>query len=214
MVARLENPDTLKEVMKGLSRNLSIRGGDSKIVISSSNIPEFHKKSLHQIAVEMNLSPEEAAVEILKKHPAVTGISFSMVDEDIVNFMQQPWMVTGSDGGAGHPRAFSSFIRKIKKYALDDQVITLHQAIHRSTGLTADFMEIQKRGYIRVRYFADMVLFNPIALKDNATYTEPDQAPSGVRFVFVNGKLAISEGSYTGILAGTPLLHTSDENNR
>lgn len=205
MVERLQNADTLKEIMKGLSRNLSIRGGDSKIVISSKKNQAYHAKSLHQIAVELNQTPEEAAVTILKKIPGISAVSFSMEEDDVVNFMKQPWVTTGSDAGGGHPRTYSSFIKKLTEYTLDKKVLTMPQMIHRSTGLTADFLGITDRGYVREGYTADLVLFDPGKLKDNATYTDPSMQPEGVRYVFVNGNLSVKDGEFMGKLSGEAL---------
>lgn len=208
MVKRLQNQDTLKEVMKGLSRNLSLRGGDSKIVISSKKNPAYHGKSLHQIAVETGQSPEEAAVTILTKHPGISGVSFSMEEDDIINFMKQPWVTTGSDAGGGHPRTYSSFIKKIKEYTIDQGILTMAEAIHRSTGLTATFFGMNDRGFIKQGYYADLMLFDPATLADNATYTDPEQHPTGVRYVFVNGRLVVEDGKHNGVLAGKSLSRT------
>src|SRR5690606_27406956 len=115
MVKRFENPDTLRKILTGIRKNLSIRRGDSRILISSSFDTSLKGKTLHQIAVNWNLDPEDAAIKILKKYPSISGVSFSMEQDDLLNFMKQPWVMTGSDGGGSHPRTYGSFVKVIRE---------------------------------------------------------------------------------------------------
>lgn len=207
MVKRFENPDTLKKVMIGVRRNLALRGGDSRILISSSGDASMKGKTLHQIALDLNLEPEDAAIHILKKHPSISAVSFSMEESDVLNFMKQSWVMTGSDGGGGHPRTYGSFIKVIREYVLDKKILSMKEAIHRATGQTAEAFGIEGRGLIKMDYFADIVLFDPKTVNDNAIYTAPDLQASGIKYVFVNGELALKDDTPTGILSGEALRH-------
>lgn len=207
MVRRFENPDTLKKIMVELRRNLSLRAGDSRIMISSPLDTSLHGKTLHQIALGYNLSPEDAAIQILTKHPSIGAISFSMEESDILNFMKQPWVMTGSDGGSGHPRAFGSFVKIIREYVLDKKVLAMKEAIYRATGQTAEALGIDSRGLIKKDYFADIVLFDPKIIQDNATYLAPHLQASGIKYVFVNGEIALKDGVPAGVLSGEALRH-------
>ncbi len=202
---RLNAYDTDEKLQNDISKNLAIRGGDSRIVISRAKNTSLVGKTLHEIATAGKLTPEKAAVEIIKENFGVSAISFSMDPEDIDNFMKKPWVITGSDGGGAHPRTYGTFVRKIKKYALDDHVISLTQAIHRATGASAELLNIKNRGFIKKGYFADLLLFDPKTINDNATFEDPDRLPSGVQYVFVNGELSIENGKPTGKLAGKAL---------
>lgn len=207
MVRRFENPDTLKKIMVDVRRNLSLRAGDSRIMISSPRDTSLHGKTLHQIASDYNLSPEDAAIKVLTKHPSTSAISFSMEERDILNLMKQPWVMTGSDGGSGHPRAFGSFVKIIREYVLDRKILSMKNAIHRATGQTAETFGIDSRGLIKKDYFADIVLFDPKTIQDNATYLAPHLQASGIKYVFVNGELALKDGVPTGVLSGDALRH-------
>lgn len=102
----------------------------------------------------------------------------------------------------GHPRAFGTFARKIRHYALEEGVITLGEALRRSTGLVADTYGIRERGYVRPGYYADIVVFNPETITDCGTYTDPQRYAKGFRAVIVNGQVEVADDVYTNVLSG------------
>jgi N-acyl-D-amino-acid deacylase len=132
--------------------------------------------------------------------------SFNMAQADVDLFMQQPWMVTSSDGSAGHPRMFASFPEKYVRYVRERQVISLATFIRQSTGRTADIYKLDRRGYLRPGYHADVVIFDPAGYAPRADYLRPRELSVGVRHLFVNGQPAIQDGQATGVAAGRPLL--------
>ncbi len=132
-----------------------------------------------------------------------------MNEEDVRLFMKQDFVATASDGSSQvpsstvpHPRSYGTFPRKIGRYALEDKIVPLEQAIRSSSGLPADILKLPQRGYLKVGYFADVVVFDPKTFRDVATYDRPHQYATGVRYLFVNGQAAIDEGHFTGTLAG------------
>ena len=144
-------------------------------------------------------------------------VSFSINEAEVRMIMQQPFVATASDGGAQqleaqtqpHPRNYGCFPRKIGRYALRGQTVTLAQAIRSCSGLPADILGLPDRGYLRPGQWADLVLLDPNTYIDTATYREPHQYATGVRYLFVNGTLAISQGQLTGALAGRGIRHQS-----
>jgi len=86
-------------------------------------------------------------------------------------------------------------------------LISLERAIRSASGLPADILRLPERGYLKAGYYADVVVFDPQTYRDQATFDKPHRYATGVRYVFVNGKLAIKEGKSTGILAGKVLKH-------
>lgn len=202
MTERLNKIDTDPELYNEISKNLAIRGGDSRIMISKCKDSSLIGKTLHKIASDWQMSPENAAVKIIKNFPGTSAVSFSMDQEDIVNLMKKDWVITGSDGGGGHPRTYGTFVRKIRKYALEDKVISLSDAIYRATGESATLLGLKNRGYIRKGYYADIVLFDPDEISDEATYEEPDRTAKGIHYVFVNGVLSVDHQKLTGQLGG------------
>src|SRR5690606_16772013 len=117
----------------------------------------------------------------------------------------QPWVMTGSDGGGAHPRTYSSFTKILETYVLDKKLFSMAHGIHRATGLTAKTFNIGDRGLIEVGRYADIILFDPNKLRAVSTFKEPEALSQGMEYVWVNGRLAISKGTYTGILAGKAL---------
>jgi N-acyl-D-aspartate/D-glutamate deacylase len=117
-------------------------------------------------------------------------------------------MVPGS--AVVHPRSYGTFPRKIGRYALVDKVLPLEQALRSATGLPADILRLPERGYLKPGYFADVVVFDPETFRDVATYDKPHQYATGVRYLFVNGRLVIEQGKYSGALAGKVLRHREE----
>ena len=96
-----------------------------------------------------------------------------------------------------HPRAYGNFARLLGKYARDEQLIPLEEAIRRLTSLPADNLHLQARGRLRVGEFADVVVFDPATIADHATWEAPHQYASGVRDVWVNGVRVLANGAHT-----------------
>ncbi len=126
-------------------------------------------------------------------------------------------MATVSDGkrvcllGDGVPQraAYGTFSRKVGRFVIEEQLISVEQAIRSASGLPADILKLPERGYLKAGYFADIVVFDPKTFRDKATFDQPHQYSTGVRYLFVNGRLAIDEGKATEVLAGRVLRHSS-----
>jgi N-acyl-D-amino-acid deacylase len=115
--------------------------------------------------------------------------------------MKQPFVATASDGSAKvpnstvpHPRSYGCFARKIGRYCLADQVVSLEHAIRSATGLPADVLRLKERGYLKAGYVADVVAFDPKTFRDVATFDQPHQYSTGVRYLFVNGVATAATG--------------------
>jgi N-acyl-D-aspartate/D-glutamate deacylase len=130
-----------------------------------------------------------------------------MKESDIEAFMKQPWVMTCSDGSDGHPRKYGTFPRKLHEYVYSRHVITLEAAVRSSTSLPAETLRLNNRGLLKIGYFADVLVFDPKTFADTATYQSPQVLAHGVRFLTVNGKLAVDQGQLTKQLAGSVLRH-------
>lgn len=135
----------------------------------------------------------------------------SLSEDDLQLALQHPAVMIGSDSGldaqgrAVHPRAYGNYPRILRRYALDKKVITLEQAIHKMTAMPAQRLGLKDRGLLAPGYKADIVAFDPEAIADRATRTNPNQTAAGVRWVLVNGQVAVKEGQVTGTMAGEVL---------
>ncbi|MEJ2132914.1 MAG: amidohydrolase family protein, partial [Gammaproteobacteria bacterium] len=101
-----------------------------------------------------------------------------------------------------HPRAYGNFARLLGKYVREEQVIALEEAVRKLTSLPAENLAIRDRGRLKEGYFADIVVFDPDAIADHATYADPHQYATGVVHVFVNGEQVVRDGQHTGALPG------------
>ena len=158
-------------------------------------------KTLEDLTQERNEDPIEVALDVILKGNAGVA-SFNMKDEDVVNFMQQPWVVTGSDGSSGHPRKYGSFPQKFQEFVMEKKAITVQDFIRRSSGLTADILNIKNRGYLQDGYKADIVVFDAELFRPEADFRFPRKLSNGVVELIINGKRVISGGEYQGVLAG------------
>ncbi len=161
-------------------------------------------KRLSTLAAEVNKPPVEAALEVIKQGGA--GIaSFNMNEQDVQRFMKQKWVTTCSDGSSGHPRKYGTFTKKLREYVYNQRLIDLPFAVRNSSALTAEMFRIPERGLIREGYYADVIVFDEKTVSDRATYEQPEVFSVGMKYVIVNGKLAVDNGANTGVLAGRAL---------
>ena len=208
LVRRIETPADRARIVAGMTANLARRGGAGAVLLSDPRKP-WTGKRLDAIAAGWQVDPVEAALRIIlaNKGGGSPIVSFNMIEPDIRLLMRQPWVMTGSDGSAGHPRMYGTFPTKYAKYVVAGKVIDLATFIHSSTGRTADFYKLDQRGYLKAGYFADIVVFDPTAYRPRATYLEPTLPAEGVRTLLVNGVAVIAEGKLTGKAGGKGLRH-------
>lgn len=169
-------------------------------------------RTVAEIAEARGEDPVEVAIELACGWPGA-GIYFSQDEGDLRTFMQRPWVATASDGttfydaiaGVAHPRLYGTFPRKLRRYALDEGVVSLAFALRSMTELPADVLGLGERGRLQPGSFADVVVFDPEAIRDVATFEESGRHSEGVRYLLVNGQLALDEGEPTGVRAGRAL---------
>jgi len=146
--------------------------------------------------------------QVAEDHRRATGqdtgiIAKSMNNDDIAVFMRWPYMNICSDGShGGHPRGYGSFPRVLGRFVRELGILSMPEAIHKMTGRAADSMGIPDRGRIAVGYFADLVLFDPDTVIDNATMKDPTAQSTGISKVWVNGLLAFKNGESTAAYSG------------
>ncbi|WXJ94018.1 N-acyl-D-aspartate deacylase [Neomoorella carbonis] len=135
----------------------------------------------------------------------------SINEEDLILALQQPAVMIGSDSGldnlgrAVHPRAYGNYPHILRTYVLDKGVISLEQAIHKMTAMPARRMGLKDRGLLAPGYKADVVAFDPGTIASRATRANPSQLATGVRWILVNGQVAVKDGQATGCFAGEVL---------
>ena len=188
------------EIEKGLH---SVGGADKVLVTACPVHRDYEGKTLEQIAAAEKTSPVDVYIKIVKDGGAGV-VCNSMNEADVRAFFKQPWVMVSSDGGIGsrHPRGTGTFTRVLGRFVRDNKLVSLEEAVRKMTAMPAARLGLKDRGMIKKGMAADLVLFNPAAVIDRATFTEPQLVSEGVRAVFVNG-VKVWEGSNpTGNLPG------------
>jgi N-acyl-D-amino-acid deacylase len=205
LIKRINDPQQRERLNADVEKNLKIRGGPDAIQFRTGAPEAIVKQRLSDVMKTSQQSAIDAAYDLIKRNVPLPIVSFNMSEADIENLMRQKWVMTGSDGTLGHPRMYGTFARKLSEYVRNKKVLSLEQAVHSSTGLTAATFGIKDRGVLREGAFADVVVFNANTIVDNATYLEPTLIPSGIPYILVNGKVVIDNGNFSGTLAGKAL---------
>lgn len=171
-------------------------------------------KTLAEVSTDRQKSPKETILDLIYEDDSrIQVIYFSMSEDNIKKKLALPYMSICSDAGSyategvflahsTHPRAYGSFARLLGKYVREEKVITLEDAIRKLSSMPAQNLKIKKRGLLKKGYFADVVLFDPDKISDNATFQEPHQYATGMMHVFVNGQQVLKDGEHTGALPG------------
>ncbi|MCC6188020.1 MAG: amidohydrolase family protein, partial [Anaerolineales bacterium] len=170
--------------------------------------------SLAQVAAQRGQAPEDAIIDLVIEDDSRVGTVYVLMSED--NVRRQvvlPWMSFGSDASSlaaegvflrssTHPRAYGTFARVLGKYVRDERALPLEAAIRQMSGLPAANLRLGRRGRLLPGYFADVVVFDPAAVQDHATFAQPHQYATGVEHVLVNGVPVLRDGEHTGAFPG------------
>jgi predicted amidohydrolase YtcJ len=208
-----QGPKLRREIEESLERR---DGGNSIRIARYTPRPERVGKDLAAIAVSENTTPVDVVIDI-QRHGGAQAISFGMTEDDVRTVMRHDFVATASDGSAHvagggdqpHPRSYGTYPRKVR-YALDEKVLTLEQAIRSSSALPAEILHLPDRGVIRTGAIADIVVFDPVTFRDAATFDQPTRTAPGVAYLFVNGVAAIADGQQQQALPGRALRLTKD----
>lgn len=184
--------------------------GTRLLAFKSRELKALEGRTLADIARMRGESPEATAISLVIEDGSRVGVAYSVMSED--NLRRQialPWVSFCSDEEAvapdpasiirwHHPRAFGTFARILGRYVRDEKLITLQEAIRKLSALPAGNLSLRQRGMLKADYFADVVVLDPDAIRDHATFERPQQLATGVEHVLVNGELALAAGEATG----------------
>ncbi len=218
----LKDLKNIKRIEEDLKRedweNIVLQCGYDKINIGyADNLPQYEGKSISQIAKELNLTELEAMLKVIIDSKAQATIIYYIISEDDLRLlMKSKYCSIGTDafardydgptaGGKPHPRNFGGIPRFIKKYVLDEKLMSIEEGIYKITGLPAKMFKLPKRGLIKENMTADITIINPLALEDTCTYINPVSKPKGIDYVIIDGKIAADDGIFNDIRAGKAL---------
>ena len=224
---RLGNPEMRKKIASAIRtpsadwENLYLAAGSPERVIlvefKSEALKPLTGKTLAEVARSRGEDPVDTIMNlVLEDRSRVGAVYFMMSEDNLRKQIRLPWMSFGSDAASmapelpftrssAHPRAYGTFARLLGKYVRDEQVIPLAEAISRLTGLPATNLELQGRGFVKEGMFADLVVFDPRAIADTATFEKPHQYAVGVKDVIVNGVRVLVDGEHTDAKPGRAL---------
>lgn len=214
---RLTDPATRKKVAEAVAADYADPASWDRIVVScvaSARNRQYEGKRVAEIAEMMGCDPVSAVFELLTaERLEVDAIIFSMCEENLREILNWPFVAVGSDAsvrcpdgplsqGKPHPRAYGTFARVLGRYVREARALPLLEALKKMTVLPARQAGLRDRGELREGCFADIVIFDPLTVADQATFEQPHQCSKGIRYVFVNGRTAVREGVPTGGLHG------------
>jgi N-acyl-D-aspartate/D-glutamate deacylase len=221
LLKRLDDPATLARIRDEMQENMRRRGGAKSLLLIGEGF-DWTGKTLEQMAAQWQMDPRDAALRIIRqsietrkagqRDRGTSVASFNMAQPDVDLFMQQPWVVTSSDGSDGHPRMFATYPEKYRRYVVERPVVSLPTFIRQSSGLVADMYRLDRRGYLRPGYYADVAVLDPATYAPKADYIHPRELSVGVSKLFVNGALAVDNSKVTGATAGRALLRPKPAN--
>ncbi len=228
MLARLRDPqmrERIKREMRtfdpAVDNDYLNTGGGKGIQIGSVQNPaakKYEGKTLDEVARMMGQSDElDAMLDlILLDHAETSQIIYIMNEADVERAMREPWIGVCCDSPAGaldgpfstgkpHPRAYGSFPRVLGLYVRERKILTLETAIHKMTQRSAVRFSLRDRGVLRPGAYADITVFDPVRVRDRATFADPHRLSEGIETVLVNGKIAVDRGTQTAVRAGRGL---------
>lgn len=222
-IARLKDPAIRLRVVEEMRRhsddweNLYWHAGPEQTLLIGFDNPALRPligKTLAQVAKERGSTPEDTAIDlVIEDNSRVDVAYFLMSESNVALGIAQPWISFGSDAESlapeglflnysPHPRAYGTFARVLGKYVREDKVLTLSDAIRRFTSLPADNFKLRDRGRLAPGYHADIVVFDPAAVRDLASFEHPHQLAEGIVHVLVNGAPVLVNGEHTGAFPG------------
>jgi N-acyl-D-amino-acid deacylase len=221
---RLMDPKIRKEMVKAMNtdatdwENLYYGAGGAEHVLllgfKQDSLKKFTGKTLAEVAKIRGTSPEETAMDLIVQDSTRVGVAyFLMSEENVKKQVSLPWVSFGSDEASytpegvflksnAHPRAYGNFARVLGVYTRDEKLMSLQEAIRKLANLPSKHLKLQKRGELKVGNYADIVVFDPAKVKDNATFDKPHQYSEGMIDVFVNGVQVLKDDEHTGAKPG------------
>ncbi len=208
------------ELEEYLRNRVHMRNGPEATLLGTG---EWSGRTLAQIADSLGLPFEDVLIDFMP--PGSASAAYFVMNENVMRrFLQDENVVVSTDGSPTmlHPRGYGSFARIIRQFGVEEQLMPLEKLIHKMTGQTASLIGLDKnrvpveegllsdlhyvkRGFLRVGYAADVVVFAPERVSDTATFEDPHQYATGFDYVIVNGIPVQREGGPTGARPGLVL---------
>ncbi len=213
---RLADPEQRARILEEFRKQFAKRGERGIYVTRIANpaYAQYEKHYMSEIAASMATTQEEALARLFSDtNVSPRVIFFSMDENDVQYALKQPYVSVGSDSGsptpadraannAVHPRGYGTFPRVAGHYVRDVKLFSLEEAVRKMTSQAADRAHLDDRGVLRPGMKADIVVFDPLLIRDVATFDDPHHFSEGVSSVIVNGVPVLRERAMTSALPG------------
>ncbi|UCE42280.1 MAG: amidohydrolase family protein [Candidatus Aminicenantes bacterium] len=214
---RMKDTKFAERAKKGIEQYIETSfAGPENVIVGICVEKKLEGKSLKQVATLKGKSIGEMAIEL--ELMDAKCVPLRMSEEDVEYIMKKEYVATGSDGttpfygiGLPHIRSYSTFLHKIKKYALQRKSVSLPHVIRSQTSLAANIMNWEDRGWIKEGCKADIVVFDLDNIQIKTAISNPHQYSEGVNYLFINGVLVLDNGEYKNKLPGKVLLLKNSE---
>lgn len=208
LLAKLRDPSLRTALRRELPPG--VEGDIFVSTVKSDSNRQVEGKTLAELAEIRGTNYFDATCDLLVEEGLnVTAIGLKSNEDDLRLVMQHPACMLGSDcvpvKGQCHPRVFGAFSRFLEVYVLREKLVSLEEGIRKMTSFPALKYGLSDRGVLKTGMAADVVVFDPVALKDHATYENPKQHPEGFELVIVNGEFVVRDGKHTGATPGRAL---------
>ncbi|HEU0122813.1 MAG TPA: D-aminoacylase [Bryobacteraceae bacterium] len=222
IVERLTSPESRKRIAAQMNTELTLRQGQHDysfaVIADSPEDRSLEGKTISEINIARGRSKSLAnEIETLidmrtKGRPYI--VYHVMSDEDVDRIMKHPLSAVASDAvmvpfgeAVPHPRNYGTNARVLSRYVRERGILTLEEAIRKMTSLPARTFNLRDRGLVREGFAADLVLFDPAKVKDQAEFSKPHQYSTGFDYVLVNGSVAVEDGKPNTVRQGRILRH-------
>ena len=187
------------------------------VTLRNPKYKQFEGNRMSEVIKAMGKPPLDVLFELLTENGgSVPTVYFHHAEDDMRYALKQPFVSIGSDGSAvktegplaagnPHPRYYGTFPRVLGRYVREEKLISLEEAVRKMTSANAAKIRLYDRGLLRPGQWADVTVFNPNTIIDNATFEKPHQYATGVEYVIVNGKIVLEHGRHTGARPGAIL---------
>ena len=177
--------------------------GFDEIMVATCSKPELEGLTLAELARRTGVPPAEAMMDLIWSEGAgVSMVAFSQSEDNVARALAHPAVMIGSDSiglssgpgphrGKPHPRMYGTFPRVLGVYARERKLFSWETAVHKMTGMPATRLRLKDRGLLRRGHVADVAVFDPATVKDEATFTDPHRHPRGIPYVIVNGHVVV-----------------------
>lgn len=221
MLQRIADPALRPKIRDAVIEHMRWDPGGPELVVIAEVRSDKNRwtvgRRLDEIAREWQSDAGEAVLRLLEEERGeVSFVGHGMSEANVERVLAHPLVMLSTDGyslaprgralaARPHPRSYGSMARFLGHYVRDRGLMDLAAAVHKMTAMPADQLGLRDRGRLAKGMKADVVLFDPGAVADRATFAEPHRFPQGIPVVLVNGRIAVENGKPTGVRAGRVL---------